>query len=119
MASVVQEGKRLTAYEALTILSERELSFVEWIYLFTLCSSGLCLKHFGCPTFFPRDSFVSGSSNLAERKGEDGKRKISGIPWKGYCGGSNFFMLERSKTICLGEFLTGSEDEAEQNKKFI
>ena len=29
------------------------------------------------------------------------------------------FMLERSKTICLGEFLTGSEDEAEQNKKFI
>lgn len=118
MASVVQEGKRLTVYEALTILSERELSFVEWIYLFTLCSSGLCLKHFGCPTFFPRDSFASGSSNLAERKGEDGKRKISSILWKGCCGGSNY--VRTFKTIfCLGEFLTGSEDEAGQDKKFI
>ena len=87
--SVVKEGKsERYAWRTLSILFERELSFVEWFYLFTFCATRCWLARLGAPTF-PSGCFLGWSSLSVVRKGEDGLRKISGIPWKGYCGGCN------------------------------
>lgn len=69
---------------------ERELSFVEWCNLFTFCNILYAYGRFGCPTFSLGRFRERLCQNGLGRKGEDGLRKISNIPWNGYCGGSNF-----------------------------
>jgi hypothetical protein len=79
---------------------ERELSFVEWCNLFTFCNILYAYGRFGCPTFSLGRFRERLCQNGLGRKGEDGLRKISNIPWNGYCGGSNFQkQLERIRTI--------------------
>jgi hypothetical protein len=68
---------------------ERELSFVERFNLFTFCNILYALNASDVP-LFPSGDFASGSPDRLRRKGEDGLRKISNIPWNGYYGGSNF-----------------------------